>query len=174
MQRNKKTTQTTLNTGLHAAGINVFNEVPTILFFSFCRTSIWLGENRRPYLWQLLCWVSSSNFFFQAPNICRIRPQIIRVIFFNKFAGRGRVPAWFKYLLVLPRSHINRRTQFENPVLEAKRRIQQQQQMQSHGLSALPLPTIYRGTSFLCGPCMPSSPNWFVGVPRFRVCSGVP
>ncbi|XP_048013877.1 membrane-associated guanylate kinase, WW and PDZ domain-containing protein 2 [Megalobrama amblycephala] len=40
--------------------------------------------------------------------------------------------------------HINRRTQFENPVLEAKRRIQQQQQMQSHGLSALPLPTIYR------------------------------
>ncbi|XP_016378717.1 membrane-associated guanylate kinase, WW and PDZ domain-containing protein 2-like isoform X3 [Sinocyclocheilus rhinocerous] len=40
--------------------------------------------------------------------------------------------------------HINRRTQFENPVLEAKRRIQQQQQMQSQGLSALPLPTIYR------------------------------
>uniref|UniRef100_A0A8C1X2V8 Membrane-associated guanylate kinase, WW and PDZ domain-containing protein 1 n=1 Tax=Cyprinus carpio TaxID=7962 RepID=A0A8C1X2V8_CYPCA len=31
--------------------------------------------------------------------------------------------------------HINRRTQFENPVLEAKRRIQQQQQMQSQGLS---------------------------------------
>ncbi|XP_042563412.1 membrane-associated guanylate kinase, WW and PDZ domain-containing protein 2 isoform X2 [Clupea harengus] len=40
--------------------------------------------------------------------------------------------------------HINRRTQFENPVLEAKRRQQQQQQMQSQGLSALPLPTIYR------------------------------
>ncbi|TSK28075.1 Membrane-associated guanylate kinase, WW and PDZ domain-containing protein 2 [Bagarius yarrelli] len=40
--------------------------------------------------------------------------------------------------------HINRRTQFENPVLEAKRRIQQQQQMQSQGLSSLPLPTIYR------------------------------
>ncbi|XP_056126937.1 membrane-associated guanylate kinase, WW and PDZ domain-containing protein 2 isoform X1 [Rhinichthys klamathensis goyatoka] len=40
--------------------------------------------------------------------------------------------------------HINRRTQFENPVLEAKRRIQQQHQMQSQGLSALPLPTIYR------------------------------
>uniref|UniRef100_A0A671PI25 Membrane-associated guanylate kinase, WW and PDZ domain-containing protein 1 n=1 Tax=Sinocyclocheilus anshuiensis TaxID=1608454 RepID=A0A671PI25_9TELE len=40
--------------------------------------------------------------------------------------------------------HINRRTQFENPVLEAKRRMQQQQQMQSQGLSALPLPTIYR------------------------------
>ncbi|KAI7811959.1 putative membrane-associated guanylate kinase, partial [Triplophysa rosa] len=36
--------------------------------------------------------------------------------------------------------HINRRTQFENPVLEAKRRIQ----MQGQGLSALPLPTIYR------------------------------
>lgn len=43
-------------------------------------------------------------------------------------------------------SHINRRTQFENPVLEAKRRLEQQQQMQSQGLSALPLPTIYRGT----------------------------
>ncbi|XP_030650136.1 membrane-associated guanylate kinase, WW and PDZ domain-containing protein 2 [Chanos chanos] len=40
--------------------------------------------------------------------------------------------------------HINRRTQFENPVLEAKRRLQQQQQMQSQGLSALPLPTMYR------------------------------
>ncbi|XP_026058426.1 membrane-associated guanylate kinase, WW and PDZ domain-containing protein 2 isoform X2 [Carassius auratus] len=40
--------------------------------------------------------------------------------------------------------HINRRTQFENPVLEAKRRMQQQQQMQSQGLSALPLPAIYR------------------------------
>ncbi|XP_047194556.1 membrane-associated guanylate kinase, WW and PDZ domain-containing protein 2a isoform X13 [Hippoglossus stenolepis] len=40
--------------------------------------------------------------------------------------------------------HINRRTQFENPVLEAKRRLQQQQQMQSQGLSSLPLPTIYR------------------------------
>ncbi|XP_062339679.1 membrane-associated guanylate kinase, WW and PDZ domain-containing protein 2a isoform X2 [Osmerus eperlanus] len=40
--------------------------------------------------------------------------------------------------------HINRRTQFENPVLEAKRRVQQQQQMQSQGLSSLPLPTIYR------------------------------
>uniref|UniRef100_A0A8D2ZZ60 Membrane-associated guanylate kinase, WW and PDZ domain-containing protein 2 n=1 Tax=Scophthalmus maximus TaxID=52904 RepID=A0A8D2ZZ60_SCOMX len=40
--------------------------------------------------------------------------------------------------------HINRRTQFENPVLEAKRRLEQQQQMQSQGLSALPLPTIYR------------------------------
>lgn len=43
-------------------------------------------------------------------------------------------------------SHINRRTQFENPVLEAKRRLEQQRQMQSQGLSALPLPTIYRGT----------------------------
>uniref|UniRef100_A0A6Q2XZE3 Membrane-associated guanylate kinase, WW and PDZ domain-containing protein 2 n=1 Tax=Esox lucius TaxID=8010 RepID=A0A6Q2XZE3_ESOLU len=40
--------------------------------------------------------------------------------------------------------HINRRTQFENPVLEAKRRLEQQQQMQSQGLSALPLPAIYR------------------------------
>ncbi|XP_070302951.1 membrane-associated guanylate kinase, WW and PDZ domain-containing protein 2-like [Salvelinus sp. IW2-2015] len=40
--------------------------------------------------------------------------------------------------------HINRRTQFENPVLEAKRRLEQQQQMQSQGLSALPLPNIYR------------------------------
>ncbi|XP_071393842.1 membrane-associated guanylate kinase, WW and PDZ domain-containing protein 2 [Centroberyx affinis] len=40
--------------------------------------------------------------------------------------------------------HINRRTQFENPVLEAKRRLEQQQQIQSQGLSALPLPTIYR------------------------------
>ncbi|XP_054608768.1 membrane-associated guanylate kinase, WW and PDZ domain-containing protein 2a isoform X18 [Dunckerocampus dactyliophorus] len=40
--------------------------------------------------------------------------------------------------------HINRRTQFENPVLEAKRRLQQQQQMQSQGLSSLPLPAIYR------------------------------
>uniref|UniRef100_A0A8C5DVI3 Membrane-associated guanylate kinase, WW and PDZ domain-containing protein 2 n=1 Tax=Gouania willdenowi TaxID=441366 RepID=A0A8C5DVI3_GOUWI len=41
--------------------------------------------------------------------------------------------------------HINRRTQFENPVLEAKRRLEQQRQIQSQGLSALPLPTIYRG-----------------------------
>ncbi|XP_051237698.1 membrane-associated guanylate kinase, WW and PDZ domain-containing protein 2-like isoform X2 [Dicentrarchus labrax] len=40
--------------------------------------------------------------------------------------------------------HINRRTQFENPVLEAKRRLEQQRQMQSQGLSALPLPTIFR------------------------------
>ncbi|KAG7521520.1 membrane-associated guanylate kinase, WW and PDZ domain-containing protein 2-like [Solea senegalensis] len=40
--------------------------------------------------------------------------------------------------------HINRRTQFENPVIEAKRRLEQQQQIQSQGLSALPLPTIYR------------------------------
>ncbi|RXN10962.1 membrane-associated guanylate WW and PDZ domain-containing 2 [Labeo rohita] len=40
--------------------------------------------------------------------------------------------------------HINRRTQFENPVLEAKRRLQQQQQMQSQGLSSLPLPAVYR------------------------------
>ncbi|XP_076877709.1 membrane-associated guanylate kinase, WW and PDZ domain-containing protein 2 isoform X4 [Brachyhypopomus gauderio] len=39
--------------------------------------------------------------------------------------------------------HINRRTQFENPVLEAKRRVQQQH-MQGQGLSSLPLPTIYR------------------------------
>ncbi|XP_035282955.1 membrane-associated guanylate kinase, WW and PDZ domain-containing protein 2-like isoform X5 [Anguilla anguilla] len=39
------------------------------------------------------------------------------------------------------RSHINRRTQFENPVLEARRRLQQQQQMQSQGLS---LSSIYR------------------------------
>uniref|UniRef100_A0A4W4HTX0 Membrane-associated guanylate kinase, WW and PDZ domain-containing protein 1 n=1 Tax=Electrophorus electricus TaxID=8005 RepID=A0A4W4HTX0_ELEEL len=37
--------------------------------------------------------------------------------------------------------HINRRTQFENPVLEAKRRLQQ---MQTQGLSSLPLPTVYR------------------------------
>ncbi|TMS05751.1 Membrane-associated guanylate kinase, WW and PDZ domain-containing protein 2 [Larimichthys crocea] len=44
----------------------------------------------------------------------------------------------------LHNSHINRRTQFENPVLEAKRRLEQQRQMQSQGLSALPLPTIYR------------------------------
>ncbi|KAK2892646.1 hypothetical protein Q8A67_012634 [Cirrhinus molitorella] len=40
--------------------------------------------------------------------------------------------------------HINRRTQFENPVQEAKRRLQQQQQMQSQGLSSLPLPAVYR------------------------------
>ena len=39
--------------------------------------------------------------------------------------------------LSFTRSHINRRTQFENPVLEAKRRVQQQQ-MQSQGL-------LYRG-----------------------------
>ncbi len=77
-----------------------------------------------------------------------------------------------KYLLVLPRSHINRRTQFENPVLEAKRRMQQQ--MQSQGLSALPLPTIYRGTAFLCGPYMPSSPNWFYWCFSVSGCSGVP
>lgn len=49
------------------------------------------------------------------------------------------------FFLFNHRSHINRRTQFENPVLEAKRRLQQQQQMQSQGLSSLPLPTIYRG-----------------------------
>lgn len=79
-----------------------------------------------------------------------------------------------KYLLVLPRSHINRRTQFENPVLEAKRRMQQQQQMQSQGLSALPLPTIYRGTAFLCGPYIPSSPNWFYWCFSVSGCSGVP
>ncbi|XP_047659983.1 membrane-associated guanylate kinase, WW and PDZ domain-containing protein 2a isoform X11 [Tachysurus fulvidraco] len=36
--------------------------------------------------------------------------------------------------------HINRRTQFENPVLEAKRRLQ----MQSQGLSSLALPALYR------------------------------
>ncbi|XP_055790953.1 membrane-associated guanylate kinase, WW and PDZ domain-containing protein 2-like isoform X3 [Salvelinus fontinalis] len=48
------------------------------------------------------------------------------------------------YVDPIPCSHINRRTQFENPVLEAKRRLEQQQQMQSQGLSALPLPTIYR------------------------------
>lgn len=47
-------------------------------------------------------------------------------------------------------SHINRRTQFENPVLEAKRRLEQQRQIQSQGLSALPLPTIYRGTHGIC------------------------
>uniref|UniRef100_A0A8D2ZZG2 Membrane-associated guanylate kinase, WW and PDZ domain-containing protein 2 n=1 Tax=Scophthalmus maximus TaxID=52904 RepID=A0A8D2ZZG2_SCOMX len=45
--------------------------------------------------------------------------------------------------------HINRRTQFENPVLEAKRRLEQQQQMQSQGLSK-PLftrdPTQLKGT----------------------------
>uniref|UniRef100_A0A6Q2ZIN5 Membrane-associated guanylate kinase, WW and PDZ domain-containing protein 2 n=1 Tax=Esox lucius TaxID=8010 RepID=A0A6Q2ZIN5_ESOLU len=34
--------------------------------------------------------------------------------------------------------HINRRTQFENPVLEAKRRLEQQQQMQSQGLGTKP------------------------------------
>ncbi|TST22532.1 Membrane-associated guanylate kinase, WW and PDZ domain-containing protein 2 [Bagarius yarrelli] len=36
--------------------------------------------------------------------------------------------------------HINRRTQFENPVLEAKRRLQ----MQSQSLSSLPLAALYR------------------------------
>ncbi|KAG5267921.1 hypothetical protein AALO_G00227450 [Alosa alosa] len=40
--------------------------------------------------------------------------------------------------------HINRRTQFENPVTEAKRRVQQQQQMQGQGLSSMPLPSVYR------------------------------
>uniref|UniRef100_A0AAR2ILR4 Membrane-associated guanylate kinase, WW and PDZ domain-containing protein 1 n=1 Tax=Pygocentrus nattereri TaxID=42514 RepID=A0AAR2ILR4_PYGNA len=39
--------------------------------------------------------------------------------------------------------HINRRTQFENPVLEAKRRLQHHQ-MQGQGLSSLPLPAVYR------------------------------
>ncbi|XP_062373462.1 membrane-associated guanylate kinase, WW and PDZ domain-containing protein 2a [Sardina pilchardus] len=38
--------------------------------------------------------------------------------------------------------HINRRTQFENPVTEAKRRVQQQ--MQGPGLSSMPLPSVYR------------------------------
>lgn len=42
-------------------------------------------------------------------------------------------------------SHINRRTQFENPVLEAKRRLQQQQMAPCPVLAALPLPNIYRG-----------------------------
>nr|XP_057934142.1 membrane-associated guanylate kinase, WW and PDZ domain-containing protein 2a isoform X4 [Doryrhamphus excisus] len=41
-------------------------------------------------------------------------------------------------------SYYVERTQFENPVLEAKRRVQQQQQMQSQGLSSLPLPAIYK------------------------------
>uniref|UniRef100_A0A671XR79 Membrane-associated guanylate kinase, WW and PDZ domain-containing protein 2 n=1 Tax=Sparus aurata TaxID=8175 RepID=A0A671XR79_SPAAU len=44
--------------------------------------------------------------------------------------------------------HINRRTQFENPVLEAKRRLEQQRQMQSQGLSPLFTrdPTQLKGT----------------------------
>ncbi len=46
--------------------------------------------------------------------------------------------------------------------------------MQSQGLSALPLPTIYRGTAFLCGPYMPSSPNWFYWCFSVSGCSGVP
>ncbi|KAM9823924.1 membrane-associated guanylate kinase, WW and PDZ domain-containing protein 2a [Neosynchiropus ocellatus] len=60
--------------------------------------------------------------------------------------------------------HINRRTQFENPVLEAKRRVQQQQQMQSQGLSSLPLPAIYRVGS--ASPCatLPRSPLVQVGL----------
>ncbi|KAK1906321.1 Membrane-associated guanylate kinase WW and PDZ domain containing protein 2 [Dissostichus eleginoides] len=59
--------------------------------------------------------------------------------------------------------HINRRTQFENPVLEAKRRVQQQQQMQSQGLSSLPLPTIYRVED--ASPCatLPRPPRVQVG-----------
>ncbi|XP_023673575.1 membrane-associated guanylate kinase, WW and PDZ domain-containing protein 2-like isoform X2 [Paramormyrops kingsleyae] len=39
--------------------------------------------------------------------------------------------------------HINRRTQFENPVLEAKQRLQQQQ-MHGPGLTSLPLPAPLR------------------------------
>ncbi|XP_031439054.1 membrane-associated guanylate kinase, WW and PDZ domain-containing protein 2a isoform X4 [Clupea harengus] len=39
--------------------------------------------------------------------------------------------------------HISRRTQFENPVIEAKRRVQQHQ-MQGQGLSSMPLPSVYR------------------------------
>uniref|UniRef100_A0A3B4BDT9 Membrane-associated guanylate kinase, WW and PDZ domain-containing protein 2 n=1 Tax=Periophthalmus magnuspinnatus TaxID=409849 RepID=A0A3B4BDT9_9GOBI len=44
--------------------------------------------------------------------------------------------------------HINRRTQFENPVLEAKRRLEQQRQIQSQGLSPLFTrdPTQLKGT----------------------------
>ncbi|KAJ8262459.1 hypothetical protein GJAV_G00166720 [Gymnothorax javanicus] len=40
--------------------------------------------------------------------------------------------------------HINRRTQFENPVVEARRRLEQHQQMQGQGLSSLPLSSMYR------------------------------
>ncbi|KAM9328026.1 membrane-associated guanylate kinase, WW and PDZ domain-containing protein 2a [Pholidichthys leucotaenia] len=59
--------------------------------------------------------------------------------------------------------HINRRTQFENPVVEAKRRLQQSQQMQSQGLSSLPLPTIYRVED--ASPCatLPRTPHTQVG-----------
>lgn len=40
-------------------------------------------------------------------------------------------------------SHVNRRTQFENPVLEAKRRLRQQ--VPGQGLSSPPPPAIYGG-----------------------------
>lgn len=54
-----------------------------------------------------------------------------------------------------PFSHINRRTQFENPVLEAKRRLQQP--LPCPGLAALPLPAIYRGEA--PSPWLPSGPT---------------
>ncbi|KAM4569468.1 membrane-associated guanylate kinase, WW and PDZ domain-containing protein 2a isoform 4-T4 [Odontesthes bonariensis] len=59
--------------------------------------------------------------------------------------------------------HINRRTQFENPVLEAKRRLQQQQ-MQSQGLSSLPLPTIYRVEDASPSATLPRPPRAQVGL----------
>ncbi|KAK1790601.1 hypothetical protein P4O66_014470 [Electrophorus voltai] len=59
-----------------------------------------------------------------------------------------------------PACHINRRTQFENPVLEAKRRLQQ---MQTQGLSSLPLPTVYRVEEGLFSTTLPRARLAYVG-----------
>ncbi|XP_076849055.1 membrane-associated guanylate kinase, WW and PDZ domain-containing protein 2a isoform X3 [Brachyhypopomus gauderio] len=56
--------------------------------------------------------------------------------------------------------HINRRTQFENPVLEAKRRVQQ---MQTQGLSSLPLPAVYRVEEALSSATLPRARLTYVG-----------
>ena len=100
----------------HTNPLNIANK--PILYF---RAASRMGENRRPSVRSVLCRVSVSNL--------KSVSQIFHLPVFQ------RLNIYFPYHLVfLPSvclSHINRKTQYENPVVEGRRRkILEQQQPQ--------------------------------------------
>lgn len=106
-------------------------------------------------------WIPSSS----RSHLILLVKQAVNDRIHRLFLSFGLAPTFWRRRIssvcrLCASSHINRRTQFENPVLEAKRRLQHQQ-MQCQGLSSLPLPAIYRGER---APVAPVTVRWTVPV----------
>lgn len=99
-------------------------------FFNF-RLASRVGEDRGPSVWGVLCRVSSLPHWpvTSQPQTGFLQSKDFSSACGDRHSSKRALPV---LCCVLSASHINRKTQYENPVVEARRRkiLEQQQQPQ--------------------------------------------